>query len=69
MAEPSGIYQKLRPQDPMRTGARPSCGSMNLHASHRKGLWERWILTLRGIRPLVCNDCGTRFYSKRPPQY
>ena len=73
MREPSQdsekTSRKIRPQDPMRTGLCPNCESMNLQASHRKGFWERRVLTLRGIRPLVCNDCQTRFYSKRPPHY
>jgi len=47
----------------------PKCESMNLAESHRRGWYERWVLTLFGIFPLRCLDCGTRFYSYNRPQY
>ncbi|MGD0227150.1 MAG: hypothetical protein ABSF71_32895 [Terriglobia bacterium] len=32
---------------------------MNLAGSHRRGWFERWILTFLGILPLRCMDCVT----------
>jgi hypothetical protein len=26
------------------------------------GFWERWILTLYGLYPWVCRNCGRKMY-------
>ena len=53
----------FRPKSgPMRRQKRcPSCGSLNVHRSHRKGLVERVIIPLLRLRPYRCEDCDARF--------
>jgi hypothetical protein len=57
------LESMLRPKSgPMRQQKRcPSCGSPNVHRSHRKGLVERVILPLLHLRPYRCEDCDARF--------
>ena len=45
----------------------PRCGSTNVRRSRRRGLLERVLLRLLGLRPYRCEDCDERFlhgYSK-----
>ena len=53
----------LRPKSgPVRREKRcPSCGSPNVHRSHKRGFVERVILPLLHLRPYRCEDCDARF--------
>jgi hypothetical protein len=44
----------------------PECGS-TLHQSRRRGLVERVLLRLIGVRPLRCHRCLKRYYC--PPAF
>ena len=39
----------------------PTCGLVSLRRCGRKGLWERYVLTIFGIYPWRCGRCRTRF--------
>lgn len=38
------------------------CGERRFQRLHRVGLWERWFLTLYGLYPWVCRNCGRKMY-------
>jgi len=40
----------------------PDCGQKRFQRIHRVGWWERWILTLYGLYPWVCRNCGRKMY-------
>jgi DNA-directed RNA polymerase subunit RPC12/RpoP len=40
----------------------PDCGSYDIRRDHRRGILERWALTLFGTRPYQCIECGHRFW-------
>ena len=40
----------------------PRCGGTNVRRSHRKGLFERAILSLLHLRPYRCEECDKRFF-------
>ena len=40
----------------------PHCGSSELFRSHRRGIMERYLLSVIGVRPLRCGNCDARFY-------
>jgi hypothetical protein len=40
----------------------PFCHSNEIHASTRTGLYEQVVLRLKMMEPLLCYDCGRRFY-------
>jgi len=45
----------------------PFCGSTRVSRSHRRGLFERIVLSVLRQRPFHCTDCYKRFYSRRKP--
>jgi hypothetical protein len=40
----------------------PVCGSAAVRRSHRRGIWERFVLRCFWLRPFRCVDCYERFY-------
>jgi len=40
----------------------PSCGSHRISRSHRRGLFERYLLSIVQLRPYRCNGCDARFF-------
>jgi predicted Zn-ribbon and HTH transcriptional regulator len=46
----------------------PSCRSEDLYRSRGRGIYERIVLRVLGRYPYRCNECGVRFYAKRPKQ-
>ena len=46
----------------------PKCRSEDLYRSRGRGIYERIVLRALGKYPYRCNECGERFYSKRPKQ-
>lgn len=43
----------------------PNCDSQYTRRSHRRGLFERYVLQAFGMVPYRCDDCYKRFYSRR----
>jgi hypothetical protein len=41
----------------------PSCKSLDVRRSHRRGLLETMILPLLFLRPFRCEDCRKRHYN------
>src|SRR5215475_11565688 len=46
----------------------PHCGSWEVHGTRWKGLVERCVLYLWGLRPFQCKACYKRFYGRPAPQ-
>jgi hypothetical protein len=44
-------------------GKCPRCRSIETSRSHRRGTVERYLLTIIGVRPFGCLNCGVRFYA------
>jgi len=40
----------------------PHCGTTHFHRTQWKGLVERWVLYVWGLRPYQCRECYKRFY-------
>jgi DNA-directed RNA polymerase subunit RPC12/RpoP len=40
----------------------PYCGSSELFRSHRRGVIERYLFPVVGVRPVRCGNCDARFY-------
>ena len=40
----------------------PHCGSSEVFRSHRRGMMERYLLPIIGVRPVRCVCCDARFY-------
>ena len=45
----------------------PRCGRSRVHRSRRRGLREKFVLPLVGLRPYRCEDCDHRFLSRSDP--
>jgi hypothetical protein len=43
-----------------------TCRSEDFHRSRSRGLYQRIILRALGSTFYRCNQCGVRFYTKRP---
>ena len=41
----------------------PSCNSLDVRRSHRRGLFELIVLPLFLLRPFRCEDCTKRHYN------
>ena len=41
----------------------PHCRSFDVRRSHRRGLFEVFVLPLSMMRPFRCEDCGKRHYN------
>ena len=61
-AEVSAVEQKSEPHDKhRRQRACPECGETQVRRSRRRSLRDH-LLSLIGMRPYRCHDCGHRFH-------
>jgi CheY-like chemotaxis protein len=44
----------------------PKCGSKKMHRSRGRGIYERMALRAFRRYPFHCDECGVRFYARRP---
>ncbi len=44
----------------------PKCGGKKMHRSRGRGIYERAALRAFGRYPFHCDECGVRFYARRP---
>jgi transposase-like protein len=45
----------------------PQCGSADYRRSKRRGILERFALSLIRLLPYRCHDCNARFYNRLEP--
>jgi hypothetical protein len=45
----------------------PCCPSRRVSRSHRRGIFERYLLSSVRIRPYRCDECDSRFYKSDLP--
>ena len=50
-----------------RYRACPNCGGTYFHTTQWRGLVERCVLYLWGLRPYQCRECYKRFYLRPVP--
>jgi hypothetical protein len=46
----------------------PSCHSVRIRRAHKRGLLERVLEAVTGIRPYRCEECDRRFLSQKAKQ-
>jgi len=47
----------------------PQCGSADYRRSKRRGILERFALSLVKLLPYRCDECNARFYNRLEPSH